>query len=217
MSPLAVAQYIQPGALTFDLCIIDEASQMPPEDALGGIVRSKQAVVVGDTKQLPPTGFFRKLLDYEGDGEDEEEDLQVLDESVLERANSVFRPARRLRWHYRSQHSGLISFSNHFMYNGDLVLFPSATENMVGRGVSYVQVEGNYATGLNTEEAKLVSRAAIEFMHNDPDRSLGIVALNQKQAEFIRQELEFALQFDSKAAEYVALWDEHKEDLSDSL
>ena len=31
MSPLAVAQYVPKGVLKFDLCIIDEASQMPPE------------------------------------------------------------------------------------------------------------------------------------------------------------------------------------------
>ena len=31
MSPLAVAQYVPKGSVKFDLCIIDEASQMPPE------------------------------------------------------------------------------------------------------------------------------------------------------------------------------------------
>ena len=31
MSPLAVAQYVPKGSIHFDLCIIDEASQMPPE------------------------------------------------------------------------------------------------------------------------------------------------------------------------------------------
>jgi hypothetical protein len=48
MSPLAVAQYL-PRDAVFDLCIIDEASQMPPEDAVGALSRSKQAMVVGDT------------------------------------------------------------------------------------------------------------------------------------------------------------------------
>ena len=58
MSPLAVAQYVRREGLQFDLCIIDEASQMPPEDAVGAIARSKQVMVVGDTNQLPPTSFF---------------------------------------------------------------------------------------------------------------------------------------------------------------
>jgi superfamily I DNA and/or RNA helicase len=108
MSPLAVAQYVSKRSLSFDLCIIDEASQMPPEAAIGALLRSKQAMIVGDTNQLPPTSFFKKMVDDEDDKEDE----VVLNESILELANGTFCPARRLRWHYRSRHSGLIKFSN---------------------------------------------------------------------------------------------------------
>ena len=66
MSPLSVATYLDPKKFTFDLVVIDEASQMRTEDALGGIVSSKQLVVVGDPKQMPPTSFF--------DRNDEEEE-----------------------------------------------------------------------------------------------------------------------------------------------
>ena len=62
MSPISVAQYLPPGSLTFDLVVIDEASQVRPEDALGVIARAKQVVVVGDRKQLPPTSFFSRML-----------------------------------------------------------------------------------------------------------------------------------------------------------
>jgi superfamily I DNA and/or RNA helicase len=44
----------------FDLVVVDEASQMPPERAFGVISRAKQCVVVGDPKQLPPTSFFMR-------------------------------------------------------------------------------------------------------------------------------------------------------------
>ena len=71
MSPLAVAQYIPRGTVEFDLCIIDEASQMPPEDAFGALVRSKQTMIVGDTNQLPPTSFFRRMIDEEDSDDDE--------------------------------------------------------------------------------------------------------------------------------------------------
>ena len=40
MSPLSVAQYIDPHGIKFDLMVIDEASQMRPEDALGAIART---------------------------------------------------------------------------------------------------------------------------------------------------------------------------------
>ncbi|MFB3041173.1 MAG: hypothetical protein ACE1ZS_05105, partial [Candidatus Poribacteria bacterium] len=84
MSPLAVAQFLPKGVLTFDLCIIDEASQMPPEESVGALARCQQAMVVGDTNQLPPTSFFRKMID----DEDADEDETVLDESILEMSNA---------------------------------------------------------------------------------------------------------------------------------
>ena len=52
MSPLSVAQFLEPGAVEFDLLVIDEASQVQPVDALGAIARCKQIVVLGDSKQL---------------------------------------------------------------------------------------------------------------------------------------------------------------------
>jgi superfamily I DNA and/or RNA helicase len=62
MSPMSVAQYLEPGRLRFDLVIMDEASQIRPEEALGGIARAGKAVIVGDQMQLPPTPFFQKLF-----------------------------------------------------------------------------------------------------------------------------------------------------------
>ena len=62
MSPLSMANYLPPGGLTFELVIFDEASQVRPVDGLGAILRGRQVVVVGDSKQLPPTSFFDSLM-----------------------------------------------------------------------------------------------------------------------------------------------------------
>ena len=69
--PDPIAQYLPPGSMEFDLLVVDEASQVRPEDALGAIARARQIVVVGDTKQLPPTSFFDRMV---SDGGTEEED-----------------------------------------------------------------------------------------------------------------------------------------------
>ena len=116
MSPLSLARYVPNDALEFDLVIMDEASQIKPEDAIGTILRAKQLVVVGDPKQLPPTNFFDQ-----SEEEIEDEDATAFDnaESVLEVAQRSFQPYRRLRWHYRSQHESLIQFSNHSFYEAD--------------------------------------------------------------------------------------------------
>lgn len=60
MSPLSVAQYLDAGHSQFDVVVFDEASQIPVWDSVGAIARGQQVVVVGDTKQLPPTSFFSK-------------------------------------------------------------------------------------------------------------------------------------------------------------
>jgi len=202
MSPLAVAQYIEKGSIEFDLVIIDEASQMTPEDAIGALTRCKQAMVVGDTNQLPPTPFFKKILD----DIEEEEDESVLEESILEMANAVFRPARRLRWHYRSKHPGLIAFSNRYVYDDDLTIFPCPDINGTDKGVSFHSVEGFYSKGTNPIEATEIVNAAIKFMHNCKDMSLGIVVLNQKQQELVDEQLQYAIAHDPVAQEYVEKW-----------
>jgi superfamily I DNA and/or RNA helicase len=204
MSPLAVAHYIPQGTIEFDLCIIDEASQMPPEDSLGAIARSKQTVVVGDTNQLPPTSFFRKTIDEE----DEDEDVTTLEESILELANNAFRPKRRLQWHYRSRHSSLINFSNKLIYDDELIVFPSNDEERKDMGVSFVKVDGTYKSGINATEADAIIKAALEFMEQSPNRSLGIVTLNQKQRDLISDGLEYELRNRSKARKYIDVWNE---------
>lgn len=82
MSPLSVAQFLPPGAVSFDMLVIDEASQVQPVDALGAIARAKQLVIVGDERQLPPTRFFSRML---GDVVDNDDDgAQAADvESIL--------------------------------------------------------------------------------------------------------------------------------------
>jgi hypothetical protein len=211
MSPLAVAQYVPKGSMKFDLCIIDEASQMPPESAIGALLRCVQSVVVGDTNQLPPSSFFKTLID----DEDADEDETVLNESVLEMANGAFRPARRLRWHYRSRHSGLIKFSNRLIYDDNLIVFPSATEAMARMGVEFRAIKGRYKAGTNPIEAKAMVEATIEFMRTDPDRSLGVVTLNQKQRDLMMEEFEYAITRDRIAQKYIDTWKEKNDGLEE--
>src|SRR5205823_9426225 len=72
MGPLSVAQYLAAGQIKFDLVVMDEASQLKPEDAIGALARGGHVVIVGDPKQLPPTSFFQRVsLDSEDDNIDD--------------------------------------------------------------------------------------------------------------------------------------------------
>jgi len=200
MSPLTVAQYLCPGELFFDLVVIDEASQLRPEDALGGVARAKQIVVVGDPKQLPPTSFFQQS----NISDDEEEDF--IADAIMDMALSSFRPARILNRHYRSQHESLIAFSNHHFYDRSLILFPSPIKNPEELGIRLHYVGGTYAASSNMDEIQAVVKAALTFMRRYPERSLGIATMNQVQKDLIESEMDRAFIENFHATTYREKW-----------
>jgi very-short-patch-repair endonuclease len=188
MSPLSVAQYL-PRKLTFDLMVMDEASQIRPEDAAGAIARCRQVVVVGDRNQLPPTPFFMEKIPEL----DEEEEVAVADEESILDVGSQILPMKRLCWHYRSRHGSLIAFSNHEFYDDSLIVFPSPKEKLPEAGVRYEHVaEGCYEpnVGINRPEVGRIVQAVVAHARQRPNRSLGVVALNVKQAELLRTRIE---------------------------
>lgn len=178
MVPTAVAQHL-PKSTEFDLVIIDEASQMAPENSISALMRAKNALIAGDTNQLPPTNFFKGL----SSDEDEDEDVTTTEESILELANVQFHPKHRLLWHYRSKHEDLIAFSNHYVYDSELVIFPSPTPTINGMGISLIEVNGTFQRGVNPAEAQVMLDAIVQFMKDTPDRSLGVAVMNQSQME----------------------------------
>ncbi len=189
MSPMSIATYLPPGALTFDLVIFDEASQVRPVDALGAILRGKQIVVVGDSKQLPPTAFFDTLS-----GDEEVESLTGDLESVLGLFRMKGCPDRMLRWHYRSRHESLIAVSNWWFYDNNLITFPGPDIDRQALGLRYRYVqEGEYDSGgssTNRKEARCVALAALEHAAKTPDKTLGIAAFSMSQMQAILDELE---------------------------
>ena len=204
MGPLSVAQYLAPGDLQFDLIVMDEASQLKPEDAVGAIARGGQIVIVGDPKQLPPTSFFQKLsIDPEENAEDQGTTVVEEGESILDVASSLYQPVRRLRWHYRSRHHSLIAFSNREFYNGDLIIFPSSYHDDVDLGVKYHSISnGVFESRRNAPEAARVVEAVLEHMEKRPEESLGVVTLNLEQRELIEELLDKRLRTDPFAATY---------------
>ncbi len=210
MSPLAVAQYLQQ-EMRFDLVVIDEASQMTPENAIGAVSRADQSVIVGDTKQLPPTSFFQKVLD----DSDTDDDLREDSESILDMANVAFMPVRQLRWHYRSRHSALIQFSNQWMYKGELTIFPSAQEDHPDLGVELVEVPGIYKGRRNEIEARAVVAAAVHHMTHRPELSLGICTMNSDQKDLILEEFERERDRNPKVQAFVEKWEEENDALEE--
>lgn len=193
MSPISVAQYLDPRLPSFDVVIFDEASQIPSWDAVGAIARGQAAVVVGDPKQLPPTNFFTR----EGSDDDLEtaDDIEDL-ESILDECMSAQLPHQRLRWHYRSRHESLIAFSNWHYYDNKLLTLPSAdTEEATDRGVRFRYIaDGQYDKGktrTNKREAEVLVEEIVERLRKpDASGSIGVVTLNIQQRTLIEELLD---------------------------
>lgn len=204
MSPISVAQFLPPGSVAFDLLVIDEASQIRPEDALGVIARARQIVVVGDQKQLPPTSFFDRLADDDADNDFDEDDALPAGataadmESILSLCEARGLRQRMLEWHYRSRAPSLIRVSNAEFYGDRLVLPPSPLQLDPDYGLKFRRVPGVYARGgsglgrqgTNRIEAEAVVRAMADHARAWPDLSLGVVAFSKAQADMLTEVLE---------------------------
>jgi len=195
MSPLSIAQYLDPRSTRFDVIIFDEASQVRPEDAVGALLRGKQVVVMGDSKQLPPTDFFDTVIDSP---ESEPDDCAIAGdmESILNVCKRSF-PVKTLRWHYRSRHESLIATSNQEFYDNRLYVYPSPMQKDENLGLKSVHlpdaVYDRGKSGANRVEARAVAKAVFEHFSRHPDKSLGVGTFNVKQQEAIQEEIEALL------------------------
>ncbi len=195
MSPLSVAQFIGADFPKFDVVVFDEASQMPTYDAIGAIARGNQLLVVGDSRQLPPTSFFER---QKGDEEYSEDDLPEELESILEEAEAAGIKPLRLDWHYRSRHESLIAFSNRQYYENRLHTFPAALAEHPGLGVHWREVpEGVYDYGksrTNRKEAEAVVAEIVRRLREpkEQNNSLGVVTFSQAQQGLVEDLLDAA-------------------------
>jgi very-short-patch-repair endonuclease len=192
MSPMSIATYLDPGVVFFDLVIFDEASQVKVADALGAILRGKQVIVVGDTKQMPPTNFFGKQ--FVADDDEAEESLTADMESILGMFLASGTPERMLKWHYRSRHESLIAVSNQEFYDNKLMIFPSSGINTHAKGLSFNYLPNTtYDRGgsrSNIGEASAVAKAVIQHARDTPLQTLGVVAFSTAQRDVILLEVE---------------------------
>ncbi|WP_422926346.1 DUF3320 domain-containing protein [Singulisphaera sp. PoT] len=210
MSPLSVATYLAPGQTTFDLVIFDEASQVKPVDALGAILRARQVVVVGDSKQLPPTDFFARMNEDDDAAEETSGDV----ESILGLFTSQGAPQRMLRWHYRSRHESLIAVSNREFYEDRLLVFPSPDASRGESGLVLRRTpQSQYDRGksrTNPAEADAIVEAVFAHARKQLTRppesrlSLGVASFSRAQTEAIRDRLERRRREDSTLEDFFS-------------
>ena len=201
MSPLSVSTYLASELNIFDCVIFDEASQIFASDALGSIYRGKQCIVIGDTKQMPPTNFFHATLDGQ-----QEQEVEYDLESILDKASQTFETTS-LKWHYRSRSEELITFSNGAFYDWNLITIPQAKQHEKGFGVDFYYVpEGRYDMSTRTNQIEAEKIVEMVFKHFDTSKeSLGVVAFSNVQADLIQSLVD---KYRRKHPEYDRFFDE---------
>ena len=196
MSPLQVAEMIPADTQLFDVVIFDEASQIPPAEAIGTLARARQAIVAGDDRQLPPTNFFRSQ-DADGDDDDDNDAAQDLApalianiESILDVVKALPIREQMLQWHYRSRDGRLIAFSNNQIYGESLTAFPGTVQESP---LIFHQLDLSPTLGRSTrshpEEVEKVVDLILDHARRHPGQSLGVIAFGSHHADNIEEGL----------------------------
>lgn len=208
MSPEAVSRLLPADSQFFDLVVFDEASQIRVAAAIPAMGRAKAVVIVGDSQQMPPS---RKIGQRQG-GNDSEVSLDDDDasqdlESILSECSESHVPSLMLKCHFRSQHEGLIAFSNRNFYDGELVTFPAPNTDKT-TPISWFDVpNGQFlrtgeGKGTNPEEAQAVVVEIVRRLNNPEyaSRSIGVVTFNEVQALCISDLLDVKATTDAAVA-----------------
>jgi superfamily I DNA and/or RNA helicase len=197
-SPDSTVRFIDADLRAFDLVVFDEASQIKVANSIGALGRGKASIVVGDSKQMPPTSVAQSRTGVEDEEAEEDEELYGTDaESILDMCANARVPDVYLNWHYRSEDESLIAFSNQKYYEARLNSFPNPAAERETKGLRFEYVEGGHFVrkgekgesplGTNHKEAvaivaEIARRAKDPELRND---SVGIVTFNQQQQAYI--------------------------------
>lgn len=204
MSPESVARFFPARAEMFDVVVFDEASQIRVADAVGAMGRARSVVVVGDSKQMPPSTFAEVTADV--DEAEADTGLVADEESILTECTQARVPSKWLSWHYRSQDEALIAFSNHQYYESRLSSFPAPLREVSAPasgalaaskpdyGLSLVRVDGRFERSggrgvlrTNRVEAQTIVDEVIRRFAaaGDVSPSIGIITFNVQQRDLI--------------------------------
>ena len=197
MSPLLVAELVPADSDLFDVVIFDEASQIPPAEAIGVLARAPQAVIAGDDRQLPPTSFFASRIpdDEEEEEEDNQDTALTSDiESILDVAKASPIPEQLLQWHYRSRDGRLIAFSNAHIYQGALTAFPgTALNGPVTHHLVPFRAHAERSARSNPDEVEKVVDMVVDHARRRPRESLGVITFGIHHADNIDNALRLRL------------------------
>jgi len=185
----------------YDYIIMDESSQV---DLITGVLAlsvAKNAVIVGDLKQLPNviTTENKNIIEEISKKYNIESNYDYLQHSFLESVKLTLDNAPRtlLREHYRC-HPKIVQFCNKKFYDDQLIIM---TEDHGEDDVLkvYITSEGNHARGhLNQRQIDVIEKEVIPELSKKVDsKNIGIISPYRKQRDKIQQTVDTDLKIDT--------------------
>ena len=174
----------------FDYVIIDEASQVDIVTGALAFNCAKNAVIVGDLKQLPNvvSEEFRKQTKNIFKKYNISESYSYEDESLLSSITKMYPKAAKtlLKEHYRCNPK-IIGFCNEKFYNNELIIL---TENNEENPLTvYKTNKGNHARGsFNQREIDVILNEAIPDLKTK--ESIGIISPYRKQVNTMKSQVD---------------------------
>ncbi len=176
MNPLQLSSFSPMKKEQFAFGIIDEASQMPLSHALGTLQRCQRVLIAGDENQIEPLRFFDS---------NSENDPSILHQAKYHLENI------QLDFHYRSEDSRLIDFSNQHFYNGRLKVLEYAHPKNQNVIFDYYFDKAVYSENCNKTEAKSLVDNFISHYNQFGKKSnvrYAIISFSQSQLKAIEDE-----------------------------
>lgn len=182
---------LNPNKLQYDYVIMDEASQVDVATGALALSVAKNAVIVGDTKQLPNVipeetrkqadAIRRKYLMLEG--------YDYARNSFLQSVLSILpdAPVTLLKEHYRC-HPAIISFCNKKFYNDELIIMTK--DDGKGNALKAIKtVEGNHSRGhYNQRQIDIIKNEILPTLDVSNDE-IGIIAPYNDQVNELKKQL----------------------------
>lgn len=175
--------------VVFDYVIMDEASQVSVETGALALMCARNAVIVGDSKQLPNviTGEDRLKLQSIGIKWSIDSRYNCLENSFLQSMCLVLPAVSQtlLREHYRC-HPKIIGFCNQKFYGGRLIIM---TEDKGEADVISAKrtVAGNHSRGkMNPREIEVITREVIPTLQCEMNE-IGVIAPYNSQVDALNK------------------------------
>ncbi|MBX5482373.1 MAG: AAA family ATPase [Myxococcaceae bacterium] len=186
---------------TFDLALVDEATQAIEPLALLAFLRAPKVILAGDHRQLPPTvlseeaaarglarSLFERLLDEHGDGV-----KQMLREQYRMNERIMSFPSRELYGGELRAHASVATRALGELLTREVDAPPVLFIDTAGKGFEEQALEGDQSLFNEGEAALVIARAQELTSSGLPPEELAIITPYRAQAALIRERLGDAL------------------------